>query len=94
MQSVSVAVAKDKLPFYLHLAEQGETIEITRHGKPIAVISKALDSSETISGFELAYQKFRTQMNDLPPFSEDDWKNYFEIPRTIQRGLRHEEDFE
>ena len=94
MQSVSVAVAKDKLPFYLHLAEQGETIEITRHGKPIAVISKALDSSETISGFEPAYQKFRALMNDLPPFSEYDWKNYFEIPRTIQRGLRHEEDFE
>ena len=36
MQSVSVAVAKDRLPYYLHLVEQGEVVQITRHGKPIA----------------------------------------------------------
>ncbi len=93
MQSVSVAVAKDKLPFYLHLAEQGETIEITRHGKPIAFISKAQGSAETASSFELAYQKLRTQMNGLPAFSEEEWEKYFDIPRPIQQGLRHEEDF-
>ena len=94
MQSVSVATAKDKLPFYLHLAEQGETIEITRHGKSIAVISKTPGNTETASGFELAYQKFRTQLGALQPFSEDEWKKYFEIPRTVQKGLRHEEDYE
>ena len=94
MQSIPVAVAKDKLPFYLHLAEQGETIEITRHGKPIAVISRTLKNGDTPTGFELAYQKFRTQMDSLPTLSDEEWNRYFAIPRSIQPGSRHEEDFE
>ena len=34
----SVAAAKNQLPAMLHAVEGGETVEITRHGKPIAVV--------------------------------------------------------
>jgi antitoxin (DNA-binding transcriptional repressor) of toxin-antitoxin stability system len=36
MRTVSVAEAKDKLAALLSAAEAGETITITRHGKPVA----------------------------------------------------------
>lgn len=34
----SVAEAKNHLPAVIHEAEQGQTIEITRHGRPVAVV--------------------------------------------------------
>jgi prevent-host-death family protein len=37
-RQVSVADAKNHLPAILHEVEQGSPVEITRHGKPVAVI--------------------------------------------------------
>ena len=34
----SIAEAKNHLPAVIHEAEEGEPIEITRHGKPVAVV--------------------------------------------------------
>lgn len=34
----SIAEAKNHLPAVIHEAEAGEPIEITRHGKPVAVL--------------------------------------------------------
>lgn len=39
MIAVSVGEAKNKLPYFLHLAEKGESIEITRHGKAVAMLN-------------------------------------------------------
>lgn len=40
MISVSVGEAKNKLTYFLHLVEDnGESIQITRHGKTVAVIN-------------------------------------------------------
>ncbi|MCR4822879.1 MAG: type II toxin-antitoxin system prevent-host-death family antitoxin, partial [Treponema sp.] len=36
MISVSVGEAKNRLPFFLHLVESGEEVQITRHGKNVA----------------------------------------------------------
>ncbi len=97
MQSVSVAVAKDRLPYFLHLVEHGETVQVTRHGKPIAVITQTIGGSkeEEPTNFDIAYEKFRKQLNDENlGLTETEWEEYFNIPREIQPGLRHEEDFE
>ena len=96
MQSVSVAVAKDRLPALLHLVEQGEEIEITRRGHPIAVITQWLSepAPRGPSAFEIAFSKFREQIESDTDYSDEDWNEYFNIPREIQLGLRHEEDFE
>ena len=37
-KQVTIAVAKDQLPGIIHEAERGKPIEITRRGKPVAVI--------------------------------------------------------
>ena len=96
MQSISVALAKDRLPYYLHLAEQGEVIEITRHGKSVAVITRSTGKAPESepSGFEMAYMSFRSRLEQDASWSEADWKAYFDIPREIQNGPRHAEDFE
>jgi prevent-host-death family protein len=36
MATVSIAEAKDRLPALVSAAQAGETIVITRHGKPVA----------------------------------------------------------
>ena len=38
IRKVSVAEAKGKLPSIIHEVEQGSRVEITRHGKPVAVM--------------------------------------------------------
>ena len=38
MQSIPIFEAKNKLPLYIHMVEQGESFEITRHGKPVAYL--------------------------------------------------------
>ena len=94
MQSISVAMAKDKLPHYLHLAENGETIAITRHGKQVAIISGTALVVDEPSSFELAYRRFRMQIEAEKDYTSEDWDECFNIPRSIQSGPRHPEDFE
>lgn len=97
MQSVSVAVAKDRLPYYLHLVEQGEVVQITRHGKPIAMITQIDDDIQKHepTNFDIAYAAYRKQLEeDDLGLTDEEWDEYFNIPREMQIGLRHEEDFE
>jgi prevent-host-death family protein len=37
-KTISVAEAKNKLPSIIHEVEQGVTVKITRHGKPVAIV--------------------------------------------------------
>lgn len=96
MQSVSVAVAKDRLPYLLHLVEQGETVQITRHGKPIAMITQidGYMQEHEPTNFDIAYAAYRKRIADEEGFTDEDIDRCFNIPREIQIGLRHEEDFE
>lgn len=93
MQSISVAQAKNQLTHYLHLVEQGEQIEITRHGKAVAYICDKKESGTQPSNFELAYKNFRNQLEN-DGFSETEWHDIFDIPRIPSSPLRHPEDFE
>ncbi len=96
MHSVSVAVAKDKLPYYLHLVEQGDVIEITRHGKPVAVITQATSNcmEQEPTYFDIAYAAYRKRLESEDGFTDEDIDKCFNIPRETYVGLRHEEDFE
>ena len=96
MRQIPLFEVKNKLSFFVQLAEQGERIEITRHGKTSAVLVSAESQTRTEdisnSPFYLAYINFRKKMN-LDSFSEEEWKKTFEIERK-KTGLRHPEDFE
>lgn len=43
MRQYSIAQARDRLPSLVHEAERGEPIELTRRGKPVAVIVSSED---------------------------------------------------
>ena len=36
MTAVPIFDVKNRLPYFIHLVESGETVQITRHGKPVA----------------------------------------------------------
>lgn len=60
---------KNKLSTFVNLAEQGERIEITRHGKTAAVLVNAdsVSSNEEItsSPFYKAYMNFRKKIEEV-----------------------------
>ena len=57
-RKVSVAEAKGKLPSIIHEVEQGSRVEITRHGKAVAVMVPTGD-------YERLREKGRGFWNDL-----------------------------
>ena len=87
MRNIPLFEVKNKLSFFVHLAEQGESIGITR-----ADSQETLTSSYTKSPFYLAYLNFRKKL-DFDSFTEEEWKNTFDIKRN-QTVVRHPEDFE
>ena len=50
------------------------------------------DTKES-SNFDIAYDHFRKQMEEVGFFSDEEIDSSFNQPREIQIGLRHEEDF-
>lgn len=97
MISIPIFEVKNKLTHFLHMIENNETngVEITRHGKTVAVIGKKTDFTATQEQdpFTIAYENFRNKLSALPELSESEWNEYFDIPRQ-ETKLRHPEDFE
>lgn len=48
MQSVPIFEAKNKLPLLIHMVEQGDSFEITRHGKPVAYLVNKMKKKNLI----------------------------------------------
>jgi antitoxin Phd len=53
-RQVSIATARSTLPALVHLAEEGQAVEITRRGRPVAVLLSTL-----------AYRRLASQTGDL-----------------------------
>jgi len=53
MTEVGVKVLKDRLSQYLRRAREGERIVVTDRGKPIALLSPIVESSDTLLAWEL-----------------------------------------
>ena len=49
MTEAAISTLKNHLPEIVHKAEQGEDIQITRHGKPVAVIVSLEKYQELLS---------------------------------------------
>ncbi len=74
--SYSIAEAKNALPSLVHAAETGQCVQITRRGKPVAVLLSMDDYSRLTNPqptFALALQQFLS----LPPedLSPDPFSN-------------------
>jgi prevent-host-death family protein len=67
MREIQASEAKAHLPSLLDEVERGETIVITRHGKPIARIIPEADSrQEKIDRTLAAIEEFRKTMPRIP----------------------------
>jgi prevent-host-death family protein len=62
-KQVSIAEARDNLPRLVHQAERGEAVELTRRGKPVAVILAAAEYQRLVEGisFWRALEAFRRE---------------------------------
>ena len=60
--SVSIAQAKNNLPHLIHEVEAGKQVQVTRHGRPAAVLVSVemfAAMQETRKGFAVDLQRFR-----------------------------------
>ena len=77
----SIAEAKNRLPAIIHDVEKGPCVELTRHGKPVAVllsIQEYEELSRKYTGFWNAVSEFRRKAED----------EAIEISDTDFKGLR------
>lgn len=67
MREVQASDAKARLPSLLDEVERGETLVITRHGKPIArIVPEPDDRQEKIDGVMAEIDEFRKTMPRIP----------------------------
>lgn len=96
MTAVPIFDVKNRLPYFIHLAESGETVQITRHGKPVARIISEEEFSRNQKSDEQVFMdklmSWREKNKDW--LHDEDVQNAFNIPRTVEPALRHPEDFD
>lgn len=96
MTAVPIYDVKNRLPYFIHLAENGETIQITRHGKPVARIisEKEVEQEQKTEGqiFMEKLLEWRERASDW--LTDEAIDEVFNIPRTIESLIRHPEDFD
>lgn len=75
---ISIAEAKNKLPSIIHYVEKGPNIQLTRRGKPVAVllsISEYERLSQKSTDFRKALLKFREGINIDADITDDDFED-------------------
>jgi prevent-host-death family protein len=63
----SIAEAKNRLPTIIHYVEKGSSVELTRRGKPVAVLLSVQEYerlSREYTGFWSAISEFRRKIED------------------------------
>lgn len=81
VKQFSIAEAKSKLPAIIHSVEDGPCVQLTRHGKPVAVLLSIREYELLVSekkGFWSALMEFRNAME----------KEGVQITETEFSGLR------
>lgn len=96
MTAVPIFDVKNRLPYFIHLVESGETVQITRHGKPVArLISEEEVIQEQKTEGQIFMEKVMEWREKAKDWLEsDDYEDPFDIPRTIEPNIRHPEDFD
>jgi prevent-host-death family protein len=79
----SIAEAKNRLPTIVHYVEKGPHVELTRRGKPVAMLLSIQEYerlSRKYSGFWSAVSEFRRKLEDEGiEISERDFKGLRDI---------------
>ena len=82
MISIPIYEAKNKLPLYIRMVEEGESFQITRHGTPVAYLINTEEAKETnsIDKFAMVMQHWRDKYSECF-LSQEEEQEYFEPPR-------------
>ena len=88
----SIAEAKDKLPKIIHYVEKGPYVELTRRGKPVAVllsIQEYEQLSRKYTGFWNALSQFRQKVQtEKIKISDRDFKGLRDLSSGREVELR------
>lgn len=92
MQKMALYEVKNQLSRVIQNAENGEIIELTRHGKPAAIIIGVEQFTEMKSqkpNFKSSYRRFRDKwFTCSAEWEEDDFVNLFENIRDRSSGRK------
>lgn len=70
----SISVAKNKLPAIIHSVEDGTAVQLTRHGKPVAVLVSFVQYQGLVNqkkDFWAALTYFKERTKKEEPFLDD-----------------------
>jgi prevent-host-death family protein len=73
MSEAAISTLKNHLPEWVHLAETGQDIHITRHGKPVAVMISLTKYQHAFTGgatIVSAFRRWREQYPDAQGFTD------------------------
>lgn len=87
MTEAAISTLKDHLPEMVHLAEQGEDIQITRHGKAVAVLislERYQQAFPTQNGISSAWRRWRSKYAQAEGFNERDEEAIYQHSRAVQ----------
>ncbi len=88
----SIAEAKNRLPAIIHYAEKGPHVELTRRGKPVAMLLSIREYerlSRKYTGFWNAISEFRRKFEDEGiEISEKDFKGLRDLSVGREVELR------
>lgn len=99
MIAVPIFDVKNRLPYFIHLVESGETVQITRHGKPVArlVSEDVVVQDQKTEGqiFMDKLMEWRKNASDwLSTTTNEEIDEIFNVKRAIEPSIRHPEDFD
>ncbi|MCP4628402.1 MAG: type II toxin-antitoxin system Phd/YefM family antitoxin [bacterium] len=87
----TIAEAKSRLPAIIHSVEDGPSVKLTRHGKPVAVLLSIREYEQLAKnnmGFWSAFTKFRKilEQEDLK-ITDADFKDLRDISTSREREI-------
>ena len=84
MSAAAISVLKNQLPEWVHKAEQGEDIQITRHGKPVAVmvsLERYQSAFGANKGIFNTYLRWRAKYPDASGLTEEEQDSLYQRTR-------------
>lgn len=86
MTEATISKLKNHLPELVHKAEEGEDIQITRHGKPVAVIVSQERYNRMVTNapnLATTFKRWRAMHPDVEGFTDEEIRQMHE--RTRER---------
>lgn len=84
MSEATISTLKNHLPEWVHRAEAGEDIHMTRHGKPVAVIISLAKYQQAFAGsatLASAFRRWREQYPDAQGFTDAEQAQMYQRTR-------------